>query len=130
MKTNKEEIDQIIKETLSQEEAKFYDELGEQNLFQMIGGLFQTKYSWLIIIMNVVNIIMFGLSVYCVIQFLNTDITNELIKWGAAFAICWSFISMIKLFVWMQMDKNAILRELKRLELQVASLAVKSSEEK
>ncbi len=126
MKTNKEEIDQIIKETLTNEEAKFYDELGEQNLLQMLGGLFQTKYSWLIIIMNIVNIIMFGLSIYCIIQFLNTDITNELIKWGAATAICWSSISMIKLFIWMQMDKNAILRELKRLELQVASLATKA----
>ncbi len=125
MKTNKEEIDQIIKDTLTQEEATFYDELGEQNLLQMLGGIFQTKYSWLIIIMNIVSLMMFGLSIYCAIQFLNTNNTNELIKWGAVFAICWSFISMIKLFVWMQMDKNAILRELKRLELQVASLATK-----
>ena len=36
MKTNMEDIDQLIKETLSKEEAKFYDELEEQNVFQMI----------------------------------------------------------------------------------------------
>jgi hypothetical protein len=30
---------------------------------------------------------------------------------------------MLKVFAWMQMDKNALLRELKRLELQVSSLA-------
>jgi len=125
MKKNKEEIDQIIKETLTQEEAKFYDELGEQNLLQMLGGLFQSKHSWLLVIMNIVNIVMFVLSIYCVIQFLNTDITNELIKWASAGFICWTSIAMIKLFVWMQMDKNAILREFKRLELQVAALAKK-----
>ena len=130
MKTNKNEIDQIIKETLTKEEAKFYDDLEEQTLLQMLGGLFQTKYSWLIIIMNIVNLVMFVLSIYCVIQFLNTDTTNELIKWASAGFICWSAMAMIKLFVWMQMDKNAILRELKRLELQVASLASKSSKEK
>jgi hypothetical protein len=30
---------------------------------------------------------------------------------------------MLKLYVWMQMDKNDILRELKRLELQVSAVA-------
>jgi hypothetical protein len=35
---------------------------------------------------------------------------------------------MLKIFGWMQMDKNAILREMKRLELQVSSLSVKMSE--
>jgi hypothetical protein len=30
---------------------------------------------------------------------------------------------MLKLYVWMQMDKNDILRELKRLELQVYAVA-------
>ena len=29
MKTNMEDIDKLIKETLTQEEAKFYDELDE-----------------------------------------------------------------------------------------------------
>jgi len=130
MKTNNDEIDRIIKETLTNEEAEFYDELDEQSLLQMLGGLFKSKHSWLIVIMNIVNIVMFIFSIYCVIQFLNTDITNELIKWASAGFICWTSIAMIKLFIWMQMDKNAILRELKRLELQVASLASKSAKVK
>ncbi|MET2984329.1 DUF6768 family protein [Aureibaculum conchae] len=126
MKNNKEEIDQIIKESLTSEEAQFYDELDEQNLLQMFGGLFKTKNSWLIIIMNIVNIIVFGLFIYCLIQFLNTDDTNELIKWTSAGCLCWSTIAMIKIFAWMQMDKNALLREMKRLELQIAASANKS----
>ena len=36
-----EDIDKLIKETLTEEEARFYEELDEQNVFQMIGGLFQ-----------------------------------------------------------------------------------------
>ena len=43
MKTNMEDIDQLIKETLTQEEAKFYDELDEQNVLGMITGLFKGK---------------------------------------------------------------------------------------
>ncbi len=126
MKNNNEEIDQLIKDSLTQEEAKFYDELEEQNLINQLGSLFKTKISWLIIVMNIVNIVMFGLSIYCVIRFFETTNTNELIKWVGAFFICWSAMVMIKLFVWMQMDKNALLRELKRLELQIAALAGKN----
>lgn len=123
-----EDIDKIIKDTLTQEEAKFYDSLEEQNLIKQFGGLFKTKQSWLIIIMNIINFIVFALSIYCLAKFFSTNVTNELIKWAVLFFICWSAISMIKLFVWMQMDKNALLRELKRLELQVAALAGKSKE--
>ena len=95
----------------------------EQNLFQMVGGIFKGKLGWLILIMNIMTVVFFGLFVYCVVQFFETSITNELIKWGLGSVIFLISISMLKLFVWMQMDKNALLREMKRLEIQVLSLS-------
>ncbi len=120
-----EDIDRLIKETLTQEEAKFYDELDEQNMIEMIGGLYKTKNKWIIILMNFVNVIAFGLFVYCLVKFLNTDNTNELIKWGSGGFLAIMTASMLKLFSWLQIDKNALLREIKRLELQISSIANK-----
>lgn len=125
MKNNKEEIDQLIKESLSPEEAQFYDELDEQSLLEMVAGLFKTKHWWLMIMMNIVTVAAFIIFIYCVVQFFDTEETNELIKWGLGGVFCMMIVAMLKLFSWMQMDKNAILRELKRLELQVASLSGK-----
>lgn len=125
MKNKMEDIDQLIKETLTNEEAKFYDELDEQNLLEMVGGLFKTRNSWVIVIMFIVNFVVFGLFIYCLIQFLNTDNTNELIRWSAAGFFCVMITAMLKLYSWMQMDKNALLREIKRLELQISSIASK-----
>ncbi len=119
------EIDKLIKESLTQEEAKFYEELDEQNIFEMIGGLYQTKNRWIIIMMNIVNVIALILLVYCIIQFLNTDNTNELIKWSSAGFLCVMITSMLKVYSWLQIDKNALLREIKRLELQISSLVGK-----
>jgi len=127
MRKEFEEIDLLIKEALTEEEAKFYDNLGEQNVFQMLGGVFGGKNKWIIILMNVVSFITMGLFVYCVIQFFNTDVTNELIKWSIAGILCVLMVSMLKIFIWMQMDKNSIVRELKRLELQVSTLSSKLS---
>lgn len=125
MKNQTEDIDKLIKETLTQEEAKFYDELDEQNVLGMIGGLFQGKNSWLIILMNVMTLIFFALFVYCIVQFFGTDETAELLKWGFGAIIFLIGVSVLKIFAWMQMDKNALLREMKRLELQVSSLSGK-----
>jgi len=125
MKDNMEEIDKLIKDTLTAEEAKFYDELEEQNLLGMVGSLFKGKLKWILILMNVVNIIAFVGFIYCVVQFVNTDVTNELIKWGVFGVLLLMMMSMLKLFAWMQMDKNALLREIKRLELQISALSSK-----
>ena len=125
MKTEREKIDELIKETLSQEEAKFYDELDEQNMFGKLGEVYKGKMGWLAIIMNIVHLLVFVVFIYCLVQFFNTEETNMLIKWASAGFLCMVFMGMLKLYVWMQMDKNDILRELKRLELQVSGLAHK-----
>jgi len=128
MKKYNEDIDKLIKETLTKEEAKFYDELDEQNVLQMIGGLFQGKNKWIMYLMNLMTLILFALFVYCVIQFFNTKDISELIKWGIGSIVFLLGVSMLKIFAWMQMDKNAVLRELKRLELQVSSLSGRLTE--
>ena len=126
-KNNKEEIDEIIKETLTKEEAKFYDELDEQDLFGKVGAVFKGKYGWLVVIMNVVSLLAFGFLIYCTVQFFNTSDTNDLIMWAAGGICCVLLVSLLKLFFWMQMDKNDILRELKRLELHIAVFANKAT---
>jgi len=123
MNKKTEKIDELIKETLSKEEAAFYDQLEEQNLIGKLGEVYRGKLGWLAIIMNVVTVLMFMAFVYCIVQFFNTDNTNELIKWASAGFLSMIAMGMLKLFVWMQMDKNDILRELKRLELQIATLS-------
>ena len=125
MENNMEEIDKLIKETLTQEEVKFYDELEEQNVFQMMFGIFKGKNSWINIVISIVQLAWFVVFIYCAIQFLNTDETNELIRWGIYGSLSIMASSMLKFYTWMQMDKNALLREMKRLEIQISSLSSK-----
>ncbi|TCP24403.1 hypothetical protein EV195_106211 [Tenacibaculum skagerrakense] len=121
------DLDELIKETLTKEEAKFYDELEEQNLWQMMFGVFNGKNSWITIVMSIVQVIWFGVFVYCAIHFFNATQTNELIRWAVVGSISLMASSMLKFYTWMQMDKKALLREIKRLELQVSSLSGKIS---
>lgn len=127
MKANMEDIDKLIKETLTQEEAKFYDDLEEQNIFDMVFGLFKGKNKWIMYLMNFITIVLFGLFIYCLVQFFNVEATKDLLKWGLGSIVFLLGVSMLKVFAWMQMDKNALIRELKRLELQISSLSGKIS---
>jgi hypothetical protein len=127
MKTKKEDIDQLIKETLTEEEAKFYDDLDEQNVFQMVWGLFKGKNKWIMYLMNLMTLVFFGLFIYCLVQFFNAEVTFDIIKWATGSVVFLLGVSMLKIFAWMQMDKNAIIREIKRLELQILSLSGKVS---
>jgi len=125
MKNEMEEIDMLIKDTLNQEEAKFYDSLEEQGIFEMLFGLFEGKNAWINILLNIMILVFFVAFIYCGIEFFNSETTDGFIKWGIGSMMLLLCISMLKLYAWMQMDKYAILREMKRLELQVMSLSGK-----
>ncbi|HOO11148.1 MAG TPA: hypothetical protein PKW06_14510 [Cyclobacteriaceae bacterium] len=124
MKTH-EEIDQLIRQALSAEEAKFYNELAEQDLTQMVGGLFQGKMKWFTIMTIIAMLILFVGAVFCAIRFFQTDNIKEMLVWGAGAFMLFFAVGFLKLFQWMQMEKNAIMREIKRMELQIVALSGK-----
>lgn len=121
MKNNTKEIDQLIKETLSTEEAAFYDALDEQNVFEMIFGLYKGKNAWFVITTNIVAMLFMGLFFYSTYLFFTSEPSLEILKWGLMSIISLTTIGLLKIYAWMQMDKKAILREMKRLELLVIS---------
>lgn len=122
-----EEIDLLIKETLTEEESKFYDSLEEPNFFKMIMGIFSGKNGWLMVIMSIVQVLFFGIFVYAAYEFFNTDITNELIQWGVIGLVCIIAVVMLKLYGWIRIEQRSTVREIKRLELLISSMSGKIS---
>lgn len=125
MKKETEKIDELIKEALTKEEAAFYDELEEEHLFGKMLTAHKGRTGWLVSVMTVVHLLIFILFVFCTVRFFESTNTYELIQWGAGGMLCMMTAGMLKLYIWMQMDKNTILRELKRVELQIAALSSK-----
>ena len=123
MKKSNEEIDQIIHEALSKEEAAFYDQLGEQSLLEMSLGVFQGKNKVIYIIVTIMALLWFVGFIICVVRFLEAETARELITYAAAGFWCILSVTAIKLWHWMQMNTNRMLREMKRLELQIAAMA-------
>ncbi len=126
MKREEERIDKLIREALTEEEAAFYDELEEQDLFGKLGSVYKGKLGWLALLMTIVQVLIFAVFIWCLVQFLNAESTEALIKWGAAGFVALMSVTLMKMFIWMQINKNDVLRELKKLEFQLATYIEKA----
>ncbi|MCG8385038.1 MAG: hypothetical protein MJA30_05820 [Cytophagales bacterium] len=127
MKQN-EDIDNIIYEALSKEEAQFYNQLGEQSILEMALDVYKGRNKWISITSAVLGVVLFAIFVYAAVQFFKVEDTREMLQWMAIGFVCLGTSQAMKVWQWMQMDKNALLREMKRLEVQISMLSKKLAE--
>ncbi len=130
MNSTEKNIDRLIREALSEEESRAFDDLGEQSLVEMMFGIFRGRLRFLSIGWAIITLIFFVFAIYAAVEFLDTDVPGEQILWGAIFFFMLGSIMSMKIWGWMEMQKNQMIREIKRVELQVANLAARMSEKK
>ena len=122
MNTENEKIDALIREALSKEEAAYYEKLDEQNVMEQFVGLYRGKNSWLNLVVTVFILICLGIGIYSGFRFADAVSTKEMFIWSLVMGGCYLTIAMLKIWSWMQMDKGVLIREIKKLELQVSIL--------
>jgi thiol:disulfide interchange protein len=128
MKIRNEDIDQLIKEALTDDEQALFSAYDEQNMLQKFGGLFQGKMKWLNAMGMIIQFIMFGLAVYLGYRFFNTTDVTEMIQFGFGTFLLMMAVTGIKFFQFLEINKNEVIREVKRMELQLSLLAGKLKE--
>ena len=120
------ELDRKIEEALSEQDRALMAQFGEQGLMGQLGSMFQGKLAWLSAVTFIVGLALFAVGVYAAIQFATVGEIMPMLRWGG---IAWfGFIGMmmIKIWSWMRMETNRTLREIKRLELQIAHMQAKN----
>lgn len=127
MKDYKENIDELIKQALTEEESEYLEKMGEQTLLEEGLDLFKGRRGWISIWIGFVIFVVFIGSIYCLVQFFEVSETKDLMVWGGGFFLGIFMVTSLKIWAWMQMDRNAIMRELKRIEVQIAALSTKKS---
>ena len=130
MDKSDKELDQLIQQALSREEAEYFEKLGQQNIPQQLIGLFRGKNSWMNIVISVMHVVVLAIATWTFTEMLKTDIMVEKLEWMFYTIICFMSMMLFKLWGWNQMDKNVVLREVKRLEYQIALLQAEKKEAK
>ncbi len=118
------DLDKKIQEALRSEDAELFDEFSaEPSIFEMLMETFRGRHRWLVFLTIFWTVVFMVLGVLSVIRFFRAEDTRDMLMWAAASAFFLSGVSMMKVWYWMELNKNAVTREIKRLELQIARLA-------
>lgn len=120
-------LDKTIRDALSAEDAAFLAQLEDRSPIQEALGTFSGKWGVMNLFAALVTFAMFGFAVYCAWHAFNVTDLRETVLWSAGALLGMMAVAMLKMYFWMEMNKNVTLREVKRLELQVARLASRES---
>jgi hypothetical protein len=118
------DLDQAIRESLSSEDTELFDRLGaDQALHRQVLATFEGQLRWFNIAGWIAGFVLFGVASVSAWRFVQAQELGDMLRWGAASALALAGLALIKVWFWLELQKNAIVREVKRLEVQVASLA-------
>lgn len=121
-------LDQAIRQALSAEDAEFLARFEkEAPLHEQVFGTFTGAWGGLNILAALITFAVFGLCLYCVWNLFQTTDLRATVLWTGGALISATAVAMLKIWFWMEMQKNQVLREVKRLELQVARLAARET---
>jgi len=121
--TGQQEVDDLIREALRAEDAEALRALGEPGLPDMVTEVFRGRNRWVGATMTANLLAVTVFAVVCAVKFFGTDSPVLMVRWGAGFFFCVIVAVGCKLWYWMQLDRLAISREIKRVELILAHLA-------
>jgi hypothetical protein len=115
-------LEDDIRNALMEDDQASQDHVEEISYFGEIGELFKGRNRWLTIGAYIEAFLFFGVGVYGIFGILDaTDDTSRTIYllmsiFGFMIAI------MIKLWLWIQINRNATVREILRLELRILDI--------
>lgn len=115
-------LDDDIRKVLANEES-LYDLEREEGVFRQMAGIYQGKMRWMAILATIESVVFVVLIVLAAIEFFQADDTKWQIFYATSILLLGMLLLLVKLWGWMQMNRNAIQREIKRLELRLLELS-------
>ena len=123
MSDSTNDLDARIRSALAAEDAAILDAVGELTIPQQIADSFRGARRWVTIAVFTETFAFTGLAIWCVGEFAGAGTTHSMGGWGLGALGSMAALLACKIWYWMDLNKTAVVREVKRLELQVAQLA-------
>lgn len=123
-------IDQEIRKALMEGQSEEIRELGEeQNIWEMSMELFQGRQKWINIFGYIFGILFFIGGIWALLNFVAATELKEIAQTGLIFITAFVAVGFLKIWFWMEMNRNSVIREVLRLELRIQELSRKLEKE-
>lgn len=115
------DLDQMIDEALDAEERDLLRGIGEEpGFFSQALGIFSGPTGWMNVMMMTAQAILFLAGAWAAWHFFEADEPVAQLRWGMPAAVLLIVAAIIKMALLPRMESNRLMRELKRIELQLA----------
>lgn len=115
-------FDDLIGQALTEEDRALLASHAEPGYLAQAFGLFRGPMAWVMWLVNIANGVSFLVGVYALWQMTNTSDALLAVKWGVGALFLFQITTLCKTFMGNRMEVNRMLRELKRVELQLSLL--------
>jgi hypothetical protein len=119
-------IDEKIKQDLLNDSPN-YEEIAQDNegLFDLALGSFKGGMGPWVIFANIFTLIATGLMLWTGYEFFTSEVVRDQIFWGVCLLLAVFAQVALKQWMFMEMNRSSLMREIKRVEIAVAHLAAK-----
>ena len=120
------ELDKKIREALRKDDDELFQEIGEEpGIFEMLAETFRGRHRWLNMVGAALTLIFLAMGTVSAVAFFRAEGTRDLVMWAAVCVVCISAVAMLKVWYWLEIQRIVVMREIKRVELQIVRLAVR-----
>ena len=114
-------LDDLISEALDAEDRELLDQYGkEPGFFVQALSIFRGSLGWVMAVVMLLVFVFVGLTLWTGLNFFSTTDPVMSLRWGLSAVVCANVILFLRSVLMQQISTNRVMREIKRLELQVA----------
>lgn len=117
-----DDLDRRLQEALRGEDREIFAG-GDPGLTELIAGTLRGRLRVLTMLGWGMTLAFFVLQVWSAVRFFAAGSLEDKLLWATSFLFFGLGVAMLKVWGWLEMGRYATIREIKRLELQVARLA-------
>jgi uncharacterized membrane protein YciS (DUF1049 family) len=115
------DIDKLIEDTLNAEDRELLDRYGgERGFFTEAMGAFRGRRGWVFSVATCANVVLFFGGAYLAWRFFQVEDLIVALRYGMGALLLFIMAAVMKIGMGVMIEGNRVVREIKRLELQVA----------
>lgn len=119
------DLDKQIEDALNAEDSALLDAFPEQGLIAQWFSLYRGPEGWIASLSTVIMAALALTAFYAIWQVFGVG-GEDTMQWAALAWLMMTMLAFMKVWFWMRMESNRVIREIKRVELQIARLRTAS----
>ncbi|MFT4841631.1 MAG: hypothetical protein ACI8UD_000361 [Planctomycetota bacterium] len=119
------ELDEQLRTALRADDAELLARLDtDPGIFDTVRAGFRGRNAWWVYATTGVQIALVVIAIWTGVNFFGAESVDDRVLWGIPMMLTVTMTGSIKMIVWSHVERAMLRREIKRVELQVATLSL------